>query len=630
MKRILVIDESEVVRETLALILGREFVVSKRPLGTKGLPLADIHEEFDLLILGVSPQYGLEAASLVRVAAHLPFTVLFLVDSKSTARMIEDEAQVDCLTKPFNPYELHAKVGQLLTRRVILPSPDVVAPAGDSRDFSRYLDFPFLSRSAATLVRRFAAARLPILITGEVGCGQDRIASGILWLQKITGSRVSINAGELSEEYLAQKSLELSLRRRPQGAASTLVIENLDKSKVSGQSLLLRCLEDAEAKFVQLRYIATANADLLQRVYEGDFAEALYYKLATLTLKLLPLRERQEDIPVIADWFARSYARTLGLSEPVLSAEAKGRLRNYLWFGNLGEIETVIARTLACHRKAHIEAGDLIFDFSGDTDTKALMEFAEFVPTEKQADFDSAEPSLQVYGAPPAANGSANGRRESVDLNAVIHELAHELKNPMVTIKTFAQLLGERYQDENFRVRFQEVVGDDIERMDELLEVMIEFGDFTVPRMSKVNLGEKLEAVLSELQNECTKRQTRFECKGNGGTHEVQSDEAQLSFILKNVLLATVSQARMGSEIEIDATQPGTVAITYLREGARVASISHYLDGTGTASRTDNVILPLRVLLAKQLLERNGGHFLINRTDSDRETMRMEFPIAER
>jgi DNA-binding NtrC family response regulator len=242
MKRILVIDESEVVRETLALILGREFVVSKRPLGTKGLPLSDIHEEFDLLILGVSPHYGLEAASLVRFAAQLPFTVLFLVDSKTTARVIEHEAQVGCLTKPFNPYELHEKVGQLLARRVIAPRADVVARPSESRELSQYLDFPFLGRSAATLVRRFAAARLPILIAGEIGCGQNRIVSGILWLKKIAGARVSVNAAEISEEYLAQKSQELAAHRGSQGAATTLVIENLDKSKVSGQSLLLRFL----------------------------------------------------------------------------------------------------------------------------------------------------------------------------------------------------------------------------------------------------------------------------------------------------------------------------------------------------------------------------------------------------
>jgi len=80
MKRILVIDESEVVRETLALILGREFAVSKRTLGAHGFSFADTQNDVDLLILGISPQYGLEATSLMRFAAQLPFAVLFLVD----------------------------------------------------------------------------------------------------------------------------------------------------------------------------------------------------------------------------------------------------------------------------------------------------------------------------------------------------------------------------------------------------------------------------------------------------------------------------------------------------------------------------------------------------------------------
>jgi DNA-binding NarL/FixJ family response regulator len=89
MKRILVIDESEVVRETLALILGREFAVSKRPLGDSGLPSPDSAHEIDLLIFGVSPHHGLEAGRLVQLARQLPFAVLFLVESKSTARRIE-------------------------------------------------------------------------------------------------------------------------------------------------------------------------------------------------------------------------------------------------------------------------------------------------------------------------------------------------------------------------------------------------------------------------------------------------------------------------------------------------------------------------------------------------------------
>src|ERR1044072_2113187 len=100
MKRILIIDESEIVRETLALILGREFAVSKRTLGAQALSFADSQDAVDLLILGVSPQHGLEAASLMRFASQLPFAVLFLVDSKTTAREISRESRPRRLATP--------------------------------------------------------------------------------------------------------------------------------------------------------------------------------------------------------------------------------------------------------------------------------------------------------------------------------------------------------------------------------------------------------------------------------------------------------------------------------------------------------------------------------------------------
>jgi len=92
----------------------------------------------------------------------------------------------------------------------------------------------------------------------------------------------------------------------------------------------------------------------------------------------------------------------------------------------------------------------------------------------------------------------------------LIQELAHELKNPMVTIKTFAQLLKDRYHDENFRSRFQDVVSGDIEGMDELLELMIEFAEFSQPRWSKVPPQEKLRSALTEVTNECAKRQMQI------------------------------------------------------------------------------------------------------------------------
>lgn len=625
MKRILVIDESEVIRETLALILGREFAVVKRPLGSREFSVADTREDVDLLIFGVTPHLGSEAAALLRFAAQLPFAVLFLVDSKTIARTIENKAEVACLTKPFNPYELHEKVGQLLARRASYAAPR--HPAREPVDeISAYLDFPFLSRSAASLVRRFSAARLPLMLSGEMGCGQDRVAEAVCRLEPMPMLRLSINAAEVTEEYLADLRMRLSAQASFRPISTTLLIQYLDKSSSAGQSLILSFVEEAAGKLGDIRYVTTANSELLEQVFRGEFLEPLYYRLATLILKLSPLRDRREEIPALARWLARSYARKLGLIEPEFSADAIRRLSTYFWFGNVNELETVIARTLAFHGKPHIDASDLLFDFSPEPQAEQARDFTEAALSEARVDVETGEPSFEIYGGSPPSSESANGHGKAADLNVVIHELAHELKNPMVTIKTFAQLLGERYQDENFRSRFQEVVGHDIDRMDDLLEMMIEFADFPKPRLARVSLAEKVRAVLTKIHGDSAKRQNRFELTGSD-THEIQIDESQLEYILKNILKVTLAEAQFGSEIEIDVSRRGRLTIRYQHEGERVKSISRYLDEDN--SHADERILPLRVLLAKHLLETNGGRFAVERHQDEKEILRLEFSLAE-
>jgi DNA-binding NtrC family response regulator len=628
MKRILVIDESEVVRETLALILGREFVVTKRPLGAAGIKFSEPGHDVDLLILGVTPAIGLDAPSLLRLAARAPFAVLFLVDSRTAARAVSEQERISCLVKPFNPYELRQKVGELLARRAILPK-SVPPPADvDKQEALSYLTFPFLSRTAATLIHRFAVTRLPVLVSGEMGCGQERVVRGLRALSTdAIQSWISLNGAGINEEYLAQKARELAWSCHGKEPLVTLLVENLDKIPIAGQSALLSFLEEQEAK-CPCRLLATSKADLLEKVYEGNFLEPLYYKFATLTLTLLPLRDRREDIPMVASWFARRYAQKLGLADVTFAAGAKERLGNYLWFGNLNELETVIARTLAIQRKTRIDASDLIFVFTSDAEPQAVLELEEFAPADKGR---PETPAVMSVWSPPDEAPSArpdlgNGRGTPTDLKLLIHELAHELKNPMVTIKTFSQLLGDRYQDENFRVRFQEVVGGDIERMDELLEVMIEFANFSQPRSTRISLEAHLRSILNEIGSECTKRQITIRWGDNGASQQILADEDQLGYILKNVLLTVLSEVKMGSEIEVKITEPGSLVISYWREGARVASISHYFKVPSEA--VEESVRPLRILLAKQLLERIGGGMEIDSSENDKETIKMGFPIA--
>ena len=627
-KRILVIEESEVVRETLALILGREFVVAKRPFGKGTFPFAETDRDVDLLILGVTPAIGKEPSSLLRFADRAPFAVLFLVDSKSAARAIEDRERIGCLAKPFSPYELKEKVGQLLARRNILSEALSHPGVEPQAEFTRYLEFPYLSRAATSLVHRFAATGLPILISGEIGCGQERVARGIHFLGAGFGSWILLHAAEINSAYLDQKSLQLSWCRSSEAMPVTLIIENVDQLSLSDQAELVNFLEEEEAKFGKCRLITTARVDILEKVYRDELLESLYYRLATLKLSLRPLRERREDVPAIASWFCQFYASYIGLGEVSLSAGANERLSNYLWFGNLNEMETVIARTLALQRKSWIEAADLIFDFSVAGELPELPAFKELVRSEAQekSELETAKSLTQIRNGLHTEARTENNHAQREDLSVLIHELAHELKNPMVTIKTFAQLLTDRYQDENFRARFQDVVGCDIERMDDLLELMIEFADFGQPRWNKLALQEKLRSALNEVTDECARRQAQIAWKGNGYSREIKADETQVKYVLKNVLLAVLSQARLASEIEINVEKQGCVAISYFREVGRVASITHYFDKS--SSSPSDTVLPLRILLAKQLVERNGGNMILDYADSEKDLLKMEFLIA--
>ena len=622
MKRILVIDESEVIRETLALILGREFYVVKKFVGTSGFSLADTSADVDLLIIGVSPGLRSEAGKLLRFAAQVSCAVLFLVESRSAIKLIEEQETVGCLAKPFNPYELKQKVGMLLARTAVLPSMRPMRAAPRKPPQSQYLRYPFLDQTTAALVQRFARTHLPLLISGEIGCGQERIVRGICALAGADVTCSFVNAVDVNNEFLASKIAEPGWRAERSGRI--FVVEEIEKLSASAQSKLLNFIQELETTSVECRFLATTKMDLLEQVYKGEFLEGLYYRVATLSLKLRPLRDRRNDIPTIAAWFAQYFAPLLELNQITFSPEARDRLANYLWFGNLSEIETVIARTLAVRRKTTIEAHDLIFDFSGADQAQEFSGVEEFSsPEEKRNNLRMVSPWASGRQVP----GSEVGQRERAsELKVLIHELAHEMKNPMVTIKTFAQLLDDRYEDEDFRARFRDVVSSDIERMDDLLEVMIEFADFRQPRLDRVSLEERLHFTMEELREECGKRQATVSLQSSRTGPAILADENQLDYILKNVLSSVVSQARLGSEIGVEIQQTGTVVMSYLREGPRMASITQYLGSVSEA--TGESILPLRILLAKQLVERIGGDIAVDSTDAEKEIVMMEFPIA--
>jgi|GEM_PF-553034 DNA-binding NtrC family response regulator len=633
MKQILVVDESQAVRETIHLLLGSDFAVAQK----SSLEDLDLGESAtDLLIVGISSADA-KPEELSEMARDAACPVLFLVSSPYIAAAAPKRTGVDYLVKPFNPYGLREKVDALLSSRkpAEREASAVLAPRA-----LRYLEPPFATEEVARQARKFAETPFPVLISAEPGCGQEAVARAIHALANLSGAWLAVHAAEAAQ-------LPARVAALPPGQADappTVYIRDVDAMDLAAQSALLDFLLAEETRGRDLKLIANARGDLLEKVYRGDFLDALYYRLATLVMSMPPLRARPADIPVIAERLAEECSQRLGIKMPRFSAAALERLRNYLWFGNLDEMESVIARTLAAHAKELIDAPDLAL---GDRPAQPLERAAHeparpvaAAPAPAEAPPQAAEapavhparPEADAFLVQPRSAPINKSKEVSVlnnghaqELKILIGELAHELKNPMVTVKTFSQLLGDRFDDPAFRVRFQQTVNGDIQRMDDLLESLIAFSHFGAPEKEKVLLYEQLRRVEEELLSELIKRESALQWGQRSEAVAAFVDRAQFIFAFKNILAAVVGQVKAKSEIQVDIDERGGVSIRYAREAPGVGALAEYVGAAAPAQGEE--ALPLRVLLANILLERNGGAVTIKHFDGQKSLVSAQLPI---
>jgi DNA-binding NtrC family response regulator len=623
MKKILVVDESQAVRETIALVLGRDFAVAQKS-SLEAESSAPHDPAPDLLIVGVSPASARQPSIFSNIAERFPCPILFLVDSGSAAGTKLPDANADSLAKPFNPYELKQKVASLFD--AVSEPPRLLSAVWASGSAPlHYLDYPFVPSSVSALARKFALTPFPLLIMAEPGCGQEAVARAVHAINNRAGPWLSEHASVVVGPHAQARINDVLAREGGESQRLTLFLSGIDGLDLSAQFGLLDFLAEQEGRGRELWLISTSRTDLLEKSYRGEFSDALYYRLATLLLRLPALRDRPSDIPVLADLLAQECARQIGLGKVSFSPAAMERLRNYLWFGNLDEMEAVIARTLSVLRKELIDGPDLILGDSWEVEkTRAASDRQSQLP-EGVAQKPAAIPASRTKKAPDVL---PSGNDYSHEVRILISELAHELKNPMVTVKTFSQLLADRFDDPSFRVRFQQTVNGDIQRMDDLLEALLDFSRFGQPAKEKILIYEQLRRVEEELLPECIKRETALQWGKRGEAAAVFVDKAQFIFAFKSILRAALAQVKPKSEIQMDVEGEGKVAISYLREGAGVGALHEYL-GVAKAANGDEA-MPLRMLLANTLLERNGGGIKVDYHENGRARIWAELPIVEK
>jgi hypothetical protein len=303
----------------------------------------------------------------------------------------------------------------------------------------------------------------------------------------------------------------------------------------------------------------------------------VFYRLSVLPLTLPPLRERVEDIPALANRIAADIAQSLQTEPVTFTSRAMERLTHYLWFGNVAELETVLTRTIALAPDRSIEADDLLFGYG------------RIVPRQRDT---------RVAGVARSRTSESNA---SVDL--IINELAHEFKNPMVTIKTIAQHMERMLADEEGRQDVARMTGEAVDRMDRVLENLLQFTRFRAPVRHDVAVATLLAPCLSNLAPKLSERRVTLDYRPPR-SDSAFVDAGQIEYALDNLLHVIARDLQEGQTLSIHSSGSTSLTFEYPSSGRSFAGmLSELLD----ESEHDGDAAPLGLVLAKTLIERNGG-----------------------
>jgi two-component system response regulator AtoC len=271
------------------------------------------------------------------------------------------------ITKPFNLDEIILNIDRMIAQQKIIEENKYLHSelekvyglkriVGSSRELQKVLD----------MISRVAFSSATVLITGESGTGKELVARAI----HFTGNRkdekfVAINCATLSENLL-ESELFGHVKGAFTGAikdkkglfeeadGGTLFMDEIGDIPKSVQAKILRVLQEGEfislgdtvTKKVDVRIVAATNQDLLQRVQEKEFREDLYYRLNVINIRMPPLRERKEDIPLLVKHFIEKYNKKENKQINGISPEVETEFYHYHWPGNVRELENVIERAI--------------------------------------------------------------------------------------------------------------------------------------------------------------------------------------------------------------------------------------------------------------------------------------------
>jgi len=369
--RILIVDDEPSMREMLRIVLRRDgYDVTVAANGTQAIDILK-RERVDLLLSDIRMP-DLSGVDVLRTAkeGNRDLIAFMMTAFASTDTAVEAMrlGAADYFTKPFSMDEMRLKVRQQLEALRLKQENVLLKRAlNTSNEFCNIIGRSEAMLDLFKMVETIAKTNSTVLLTGESGTGKDLVARAVHY-NSLRRERpfVALNCGGLPETLL-ESELFGHMKGAFTGADAnkkglvevaehgTIFLDEIGEMNQTMQVKLLRVLQDhrfrrlggTEEVQADIRVIAATNQDLQRMVAEGRFREDLYYRINVIQIQLPPLRDRREDVPLLAEHFLTKYAKAADKPVRGISRDAQELLSAYMWPGNVRELENVIERAVA-------------------------------------------------------------------------------------------------------------------------------------------------------------------------------------------------------------------------------------------------------------------------------------------
>lgn len=376
--RILVVDDEESIREFLEIMLKKEgYEVTLAEDGQKAKDLLT-KKTFDMIISDLQMPHVTGIELLKHVKESYPDTVFMLITAFGTTETAVEAMKMgayDYLTKPFKIDEVRLNIQNALrSRNLEVENRSLKKELVKEYSFQNMVGNSQAMHSIYDMVKRVSQTPTNVLITGESGTGKEVVAKAIHYNGPLKDRPfVTVNCGAIPENLMESEMFghkkgsftgavadKAGLFEVADGG--TLFLDEVGELPLTIQVKLLRAIQErvirrvgaTDDNKVDVRIIAATNRNLEEMVQKGGFRQDLFYRLNVINIKTPGLRERRDDIPLLANHFLKKYNERLGKNIGAISADAMEILKKYDYPGNVRELENLIERTVALEGGATI------------------------------------------------------------------------------------------------------------------------------------------------------------------------------------------------------------------------------------------------------------------------------------